>query len=90
MTKTQIVEAVAKNASVTKAEGARVMEAVIKSITDALSSGERVTITGFGTFEVRQRAARMGRNPQTGETIQIPAQRTPAFRAGKSLKDAVK
>ena len=90
MTKTSMVEAVARNAGVTKAEGARVMEALIKSVTDALSKGEKVTLTGFGTFEVRQRAARMGRNPQTGATIQIPAQRTPAFRAGKSLKDAVK
>lgn len=90
MTKQHLVEAVARNAGVTKAEAARVVEAVIKSVTDALAAGEKVTVTGFGTFEVRQRAARMGRNPQTGETIQIPAQRTPAFRAGKSLKDAVK
>ena len=90
MTKTTMVESVARNAGVTKAEASRVMEALIKSVTDALSKGEKVTMTGFGTFEVRQRAARMGRNPQTGATIQIPAQRTPAFRAGKSLKDAVK
>ena len=90
MTKTSMVESVARNAGVTKAEASRVMEALIKSVTDALSKGEKVTMTGFGTFEVRQRAARMGRNPQTGATIQIPAQRTPAFRAGKSLKDAVK
>jgi len=85
-----MVEAVAKRAGVTKAEAARVLDAVISSITKALASGEKVTLTGFGTFEVRQRAARMGRNPQTGETIQIAAQRTPAFRAGKTLKDAVK
>lgn len=90
MTKTTMVESVARNVGVTKAEASRVMEALIKSVTDALSKGEKVTMTGFGTFEVRQRAARMGRNPQTGATIQIPAQRTPAFRAGKSLKDAVK
>lgn len=85
-----MVEAVAKRAGVTKAEAARILDAVVSSISDALSSGEKVTLTGFGTFEVRQRAARMGRNPQTGETIQIAAQRTPAFRAGKTLKDAVK
>lgn len=90
MTKSLLIEAVAKKAGVTKAEAARVTEAVINSITEGLARGEKVTVTGFGTFEVRQRAARMGRNPQTGETIQIPAQRTPAFRAGKSLKDAVK
>jgi DNA-binding protein HU-beta len=90
MTKTNLIESVAKKAGVTKAEATRVVEAVIASITEALASGDKVTATGFGTFEVRQRAARMGRNPQTGETIQIAAQRTPAFRAGKSLKDAVK
>lgn len=90
MTKVNMVEAVARHAGVTKAESARVVDAFVKSVTEALSKGEKVTMTGFGTFEVRQRAARMGRNPQTGATIQIPAQRTPAFRAGKSLKDAVK
>lgn len=90
MTKLNMVEAIAKKAGVTKAEAARVLDAVVSSVTDALASGEKVTLTGFGTFEVRQRAARMGRNPQTGETIQIAAQRTPAFRAGKTLKDAVK
>ncbi|PIR43124.1 DNA-binding protein HU [candidate division WWE3 bacterium CG10_big_fil_rev_8_21_14_0_10_32_10] len=89
-TKTELIEMVAKKAGVTKAESQRVVDAVIESITEALERGEKVTVTGFGTYEVRQRAARMGRNPQTGETIQIPAQRTPAFRAGKSLKDAVK
>jgi len=86
----ELVEAVAKTAGVTKTESQRVVDAVIESISKALERGEKVTVTGFGTFEVRQRAARMGRNPQTGETIQIPAQRTPAFRSGKSLKDAVK
>jgi len=90
MTKMELVEAVAKTAGVTKTESQRVVDAVIESISKALERGEKVTVTGFGTFEVRQRAARMGRNPQTGETIQIPAQRTPAFRSGKSLKDAVK
>ena len=90
MTKMELVEAVAKTAGVTKTESQRVVDSVIECISKALERGEKVTVTGFGTFEVRQRAARMGRNPQTGETIQIPAQRTPAFRSGKSLKDAVK
>lgn len=90
MTKLELVQAVARHAGVTKAEAGRVVDAFVKSVTEALARGEKVTLTGFGTYEVRQRAARMGRNPQTGETIQIPAQRTPAFRAGKSLKDAVK
>lgn len=90
MTKQTLVEQVARKAGSTKAEAARLVDAMIDVVTEALARGEKVTVTGFGTFEVRQRAARMGRNPQTGETIQIPAQRTPAFRAGKSLKDAVK
>lgn len=90
MTKTEIVAAIARDAATTKAEAARILDAVVKVISDALAKGEKVTLTGFGTYEVRHRAARMGRNPQTGATIQIPAQKTPAFRAGKSLKDAVK
>lgn len=90
MTKTLLVADIARQAGTTKAEASRVLEAVVKVITDALARGEKVTLTGFGTYEVRHRAARMGRNPQTGATIQIPAQKTPAFRAGKSLKDAVK
>ena len=90
MTKQQLVDALAREMGATKAEAQRLVDGFIKVITDALSRGEKVTVTGFGTYEVRQRAARMGRNPQTGETIQIPAQSTPAFRAGKSLKDAVK
>ncbi|MBP7859691.1 HU family DNA-binding protein [Patescibacteria group bacterium] len=90
MTKTEIVAAIARDAATTKAEAARILDAVVKVISEALAKGEKVTLTGFGTYEVRHRAARMGRNPQTGATIQIPAQKTPAFRAGKSLKDAVK
>ncbi|HHH14159.1 MAG TPA: HU family DNA-binding protein [candidate division WWE3 bacterium] len=90
MTKTQLVAAVAQSAGLTKAEAQRVVEAVFASVRDALARGDRVTITGFGTFEVRNRKARTGRNPQTGEAIQIPAQRIAAFRAGKSLKDAVR
>lgn len=90
MTKTDLVNNVARLGGTTKAEAARVVDAVVKVISEALAKGEKVTLTGFGTYEVRHRAARMGRNPQTGATIQIPAQKTPAFRAGKSLKDAVK
>jgi len=89
-TKTEMVAAVSRKAGVTKAEAQRVVDAVLESIKEALARGEKVTMTGFGTFEVRQRAARAGINPQTREPIQIPAQRRPAFRAGKALKDAVR
>ena len=74
---------------VSKAEAARVVDAVIDSITRALKKGDTVTLVGFGTFQVRERAARSGRNPKTGETIKIDASKNPAFKAGKALKDAV-
>jgi DNA-binding protein HU-beta len=90
MTRVDLVEAVARRAGVTKAEAGRVVNAVFESVREALSRGEKITLTGFGTFEVRQRAERVGRNPQSGERITIPAQRTAAFRAGKSLKEAVR
>ena len=90
MTKTELVEAVAERAGMTKAAAARAVDAVVEAVTSALAEGQKVVITGFGTFEVRQRAARMGRNPQTGEAMHIPATKTPAFKAGKSLKDAVR
>ncbi|MCG2685852.1 HU family DNA-binding protein [Candidatus Parcubacteria bacterium] len=74
----------------TKAEAGRSLDAALGGIRGALARGEKVTVTGFGTFEVRQRAARMGRNPQTGAPLHIPATKTPAFKAGKGLKDAVR
>lgn len=90
MTKTELIEELARRANVTKRTADEALNAILDIITEKLANGEKVTVTGFGTFLVRQRAARMGRNPQTGEPIHIPAQVTPAFRAGSSLKDAVK
>ncbi len=90
MTKTQMVEALAERADLTKRAADDALNALLDIISERLALGEKVTLTGFGTFMVRHRAARMGRNPQTGEPIHIPAQETPAFRAGSSLKDAVK
>ena len=89
MNKTELIDAVADEAEVSKAEAGRAVDAVISSITKALKKGDSVTLVGFGTFEVRSRAARQGRNPKTGETINIPAAKVPAFKAGKGLKDAI-
>jgi len=88
--KMEMVDAVASRAGLSKADADRAVNAFIDAIGDALARGEKVTVTGFGTFEVRSRAARMGRNPQTGAPLHIPATRTPAFKAGKGLKDAVR
>ncbi|MBT6401596.1 HU family DNA-binding protein [candidate division WWE3 bacterium] len=90
MTKGELVNVLADKAGLTKVDAARAVDGVADAITAALARGEKVTWTGFGTYEVRMRAARMGRNPQTGAPLHIPAGKTPAFRAGKSLKDAVK
>ena len=90
MNKMDVVEAVASRAGLSKADSDRAVNAFIDAIADALTRGEKVTVTGFGTFEVRDRAARMGRNPQTGAPLHIPATKTPAFKAGKGLKDAVR
>ena len=89
MNKSDLIDAVAGDADVSKAEAARVVDAVIDSIPRALRKGDTVTLVGFGTFQVRERAARSGRNPKTGETIKIDASKNPAFKAGKALKDAV-
>ena len=89
MNKTELIDAVADEAEVSKAEAGRAVDAVISSITKALKKGDSVTLVGFGTFQVRKRAARTGRNPKTGETIKIKASKNPAFKAGKALKDAV-
>lgn len=89
MNKTELVDAVAESAELSKADASRAVDAVIGSITDALKSGDKVSLVGFGVFSVRERAARQGRNPKTGQTIQIPAGKTPGFKAGKALKDAV-
>ena len=89
MTKTDLVEAIAEEAGLKKAEAQRALEAFLSTVGTALSRGQSVQITGFGTFERRHRAARKARNPQTGEEIDVPATDVPAFRAGKSLKDVV-
>jgi len=87
--KTELVSAVAEKADLTKKESERVINALFASIEEALAKGDKVQLVGFGTFEVRDREARKGRNPQTGEEIEIPATKVPAFKAGKALKDAV-
>ncbi|WP_313348507.1 HU family DNA-binding protein [Stenotrophomonas sp.] len=89
MNKTELIDAVAEAADLTKADANRAVDAVIASITKALKAGDAVTLVGFGTFQVRARAARTGRNPKTGDTIKIDASNNPAFKAGKALKDAV-
>jgi DNA-binding protein HU-beta len=91
MTKQDLVNSAAVKAGVTKKAAAEVLDAMIESITKSLKKGENVTITGFGTFRVSKRAARTGVNPRNpGEKIKIPAMKLPAFKAGKSLKDAVR
>ncbi len=89
MNKAELIEAVAEQADMSKAEAGRAVDAIVSTITDALTKQDDVALVGFGTFTVRERAARSGRNPQTGETIQIKAAKVPAFKAGKALKDAV-
>jgi DNA-binding protein HU-beta len=89
MNKSELIDAVSNAAELSKSDAARAVDGVIASITQALRSGDQVTVVGFGTFLVRQRNARLGRNPRTGETIQIKASKVPAFKAGKALKDAV-
>ncbi|AQS44108.1 HU family DNA-binding protein [Bacillus velezensis] len=90
MNKTEFVGEVAEKLGVTKKEAAPKVEAVFNVIIEALTKGESIKIPGVGTFEVRERAARKGRNPQSGEEIDIPATKAPAFKAAKALKDAVK
>ena len=89
MNKNDLVSAVANNAGMTKADAAKAVEGVFNAISGALSSGGEVRIVGFGTFSVADRKATTGRNPRTGEAIQIPASKQPRFKAGKGLKDAV-
>lgn len=90
MNKTELVDAVAKTADLSKASAAKAVDAVLESVTDTLAKGDKVTLIGFGTFEVRERSARTARNPRTGDPIEIAATKVPAFKAGKKLKDAVK
>ncbi len=89
MNKTEFVEAVAENADVSKATAAKVFDSMVDVISSSLKEGEQITLIGFGTFLVRHREARKGRNPRTGDEIQIKASNVPSFKAGKALKDAV-
>ena len=89
MNRSELTDVVAVAAGLTKVDSARAVDAVINSISSALSRGDTVSLAGFGTFQVKQRDARAGRNPRTGETIQIKASKVPSFKAGKGLKDAV-
>ncbi|QDH70551.1 HU family DNA-binding protein [Marilutibacter alkalisoli] len=89
MNKAELIEAVAGAADLSKTDAASAVDAFVSVVTKALKKGDTVTLVGFGTFQVRKRAARTGRNPKTGETIKIKASKNPAFKAGKALKDAV-
>ncbi|MEM1244490.1 MAG: HU family DNA-binding protein [Pseudomonadota bacterium] len=89
MNRTQLIESIANTAQLSKKSAALAWDAIVDSITNALSQGDSVQLVGFGTFEVRDYAAREGRNPATGESISIPARKAPVFKAGKSLKEAV-
>ncbi|WP_182004694.1 HU family DNA-binding protein [Priestia aryabhattai] len=90
MNKTELVNVVAVKTELTKTDAGKAVNAVFDIIKETLAEGDKVQVVGFGTFEARDRAARVGRNPQTGEEIQIPAKKAPAFKAGKELKNAVK
>ena len=89
MNKSELIAAVAKQADLTKKDAEAAVNAVTGAITDALKAGDKVQLVGFGTFETRARAARTGKNPRTGEAIEIAASKVPAFKAGKALKDTV-
>lgn len=89
LNKQELIDSIAESADISKASAARALDGMVGSITDALKAGDSLTLVGFGTFSVRKREARAGRNPKTGEAIQIKAANVPAFKAGKALKDAV-
>lgn len=89
MNKSELIEAIAHGSGVTKADASRVLDTFMNTVTDVLRSGDQVVLPGFGSFSTGNRSARMGRNPQTGKTIEIKASRVAKFKAGKSLKEAV-
>jgi len=89
MNKSELIDAIADSANLSKADAGRALDGLVAAITKSLKKGKKVSLVGFGTFEIRKRKARTGRNPQTGETIKIKASKVPAFKAGKALKDAV-
>lgn len=89
MNKTELTEIIAQKADISKVAASKALDATMEGVIEALKKGDTVTLVGFGTFEARERQARSGRNPKTGQTIQIKARKTPAFKAGKSFKDAI-
>ncbi|HCE39824.1 MULTISPECIES: HU family DNA-binding protein [Alloalcanivorax] len=89
MNKSELIDAIAAASDISKADAGRALDATLDAVTGALKKGDSVSLVGFGTFSVKERAAREGRNPQTGETIKIAAAKVPGFKAGKALKDAV-
>lgn len=90
MNKTELINAVAEASELSKKDATKAVDSVFDTILDALKNGDKIQLIGFGNFEVRERSARKGRNPQTGEEIEIPASKVPAFKPGKALKDVVK
>ena len=90
MNKTELIAKVAETSELTKKDATKAVDAVLDAISDALQEGDKVQLIGFGNFEVRERAARKGRNPQTGEEIEIASSKIPAFKPGKQLKDSIK
>jgi DNA-binding protein HU-beta len=90
MNKSELIDAIAESSGLSKADAGRALDGFIGAVTGALSKGDSVTLVGFGTYAVKERAERMGRNPQTGREITISAARLPSFKAGKALKDAIK
>ncbi|MBB3182501.1 DNA-binding protein HU-beta [Halomonas fontilapidosi] len=89
MNKSELIEAIAASADIPKAAASRALDAMVDTVTDSLKKGDSVSLVGFGTFQVKERAARTGRNPQTGQPIEISAAKVPSFKAGKALKDSV-
>ncbi|HGJ5877928.1 MAG TPA: HU family DNA-binding protein [Arsenophonus nasoniae] len=89
MNKTEVINQIAEKADLTKKDSEKALNALIETVTEALKAGDEVQLVGFGSFQVKQRAAREGRNPQTGKVIQIAASNVPSFKAGKTLKEAV-
>jgi len=90
MNKTELINKIAENAKLTKKDAATALDATLTTITDTLAAGDSVVLIGFGTFAVKERPAREGKNPRTGETVKIAASKVPAFKAGKALKEKVK
>ena len=89
MNKSELIEAIAASADIPKAAASRALDAGVDSVTESLKQGDSVSLVGFGTFSIKERAARTGRNPQTGQPIEISAAKVPSFKAGKALKDSV-